>query len=46
MLIYQALYFAQRTVFQGGGRFFKAFTIVRAFSSQSARLYLLRYAHR
>ena len=44
MLIYQALYFAQPIVFQGGGRF-QNLTEVRAFTAQSARLCLLRFAH-
>ena len=44
MLVYQALYYAQLIVFQGGGRF-QSLTVVRAFPAQSARLCLLRYAH-
>ena len=44
-LVYQALYFAQLIVFQGGGRF-QSFTEVRAFPAQSIRLSLLRFAHR
>ena len=44
MLIYQALYFAQPIVFQCGGRF-QNLTEVRAFTAQSARLCLLRFAH-
>ena len=39
MLIYQALYFAQLIVFQGGGRF-QSLTDVRGFPAQSARLFL------
>ena len=45
MLISQALYYAQLIVFQGGGRF-KSLTDVRAFPVQSAKLCLLRFAHR
>ena len=45
MLIYQSLYFAQLIVFQGGGRF-QSLTDVRAFPAQSARLCLIRFAHR
>ena len=45
MLVYQALYFAQLIVFQGGGRF-QSLTDVRAFPTQSARLCLIRFAHR
>ena len=45
MLIYQALYFAQLIVFQGGGRF-QSLTDVRAFPTQSARFCLIRFAHR
>lgn len=44
MLIYQALYFAQLIVFQGGGRF-QSLAVVRAFPAQSARVCLIRYAH-
>ena len=43
MLIYQALYFAQLIVFQGGGRF-QSLAVVRAFPAQSARVCLIRYA--
>ena len=44
-MIYQALYYAQLIVYQGGGRF-QSLTEVRAFPAQSARLCLLRFAHR
>ena len=44
MLFYQALYFAQLIVFQGGGSF-QSLTGVRVFPAQSARLCLIRYAH-
>ena len=40
-MIYQALYYAQLIVYQGGGRF-QSLTEVRAFPAQSARLCLLR----
>ena len=40
MLIYQALYFAQLIVFQGGGRF-QSFTDVRAFNAQGVRFRLI-----
>ena len=43
MLIYQALYFAQLIVFQGGGRL-QSLTYVRAFPAQSARVCLIRCA--
>ena len=43
-LVYQALYFAQLIVFQGGGRF-QSLTEARAFPAQSARLCLIRCAH-
>ena len=43
MLIYQALYYVQLIVFQGGGRC-QSLTDVRAFPTQSARLRLIRYA--
>jgi len=43
MLIYQALCFAQLSVFQGGGRF-QSLTFVRALKAQSARLCLNRCA--
>ena len=42
MLIYQALYYVQLIVFQGGGRF-QSLTEVRAFPAQSARLCLIRW---
>ena len=43
MLIYQALYYVQLIVFQGGGRF-QRLTYVRAFPAHLARGCLIRCA--
>ena len=43
MLSYQALYYVQLIVIQGGGRF-QSLTYVRAFPGQTVRVCLIRYA--
>ena len=43
MLIYQALYYVQLIVIQGGGRF-QSHTYVRAFPGQTARVCIIRCA--